>query len=122
MVELETARAQAGSRLYLQGEPRDRQSAERSDSTGYFARVSTPDEVERVWHEEWSDTILRVCLDRVRSEVTPVTYEAFELFACRGWPAERVAQELGLTENAVFGAKRRVLARIRELKPSVDDV
>jgi RNA polymerase sigma-70 factor (ECF subfamily) len=101
---------------------REVQIVDAPDSTGYFARIGEPDDLERVWNEEWSDAILRVCLERVRQEVKPVTYEAFELFALRGWPAERVADELGITENAVFGAKRRVLARIRELKPNVDDV
>ena len=32
-----------------------------------------------------------------------------------------VAEQLGMTANAVYGAKRRVLRRIRELKPFMED-
>jgi RNA polymerase sigma-70 factor (ECF subfamily) len=57
----------------------------------------------------------------VRSEVKPETMRAFERFALDELPADEVAAELGLTQNAVFGAKRRVLGRIRELLPLVED-
>lgn len=73
-----------------------------------------------VWDEEWRAAVMRQCLAEVRAEVQPATFEAFDLFACQGWPAEKVAQQLGMTANAVFGAKRRVLRRIRELLPAID--
>jgi len=40
--------------------------------------------------------------------------EAFRRFGVDGVPAGRVAEELGLSENAVFLAKSRVLKRLRE--------
>ena len=35
---------------------------------------------------------------------------------------EDVARRLKMTPNAVYGAKRRVLARIKEIQPFVEDV
>lgn len=55
------------------------------------------------------------CLETVRAEVSAQTMDAFHLFAVLGMPAREVAHQLKMTENAVFGAKRRVLERVREL-------
>ena len=50
----------------------------------------------------------------VQSDFTPTTWEAFRRFGVDGVPAGRVAEELGLSENAVILAKSRVLKRLRE--------
>ncbi len=42
------------------------------------------------------------------------TWEAFRRFGVDGVPAGQVAEELGLSENAVILAKSRVLKRLRE--------
>jgi len=42
------------------------------------------------------------------------TIQAFELFVLKEWPADKVASHLGISQNAVFKAKRRVLSRMRE--------
>lgn len=76
---------------------------------------------EQLWEAEWRDSVARACLDLVRSEVQASTFEAFERFALEGRPAEEVAAELGLTPNAVYTAKRRVLRRVRELRPLLED-
>lgn len=55
------------------------------------------------------------CLETVRAEVSAQTMDAFHLFAVLGMPAREVAHQLNMSENAVFGAKRRVLERVREL-------
>ena len=79
------------------------------------------DEMERVWEEEWQDAIARECLAQVRREVQEATFRAFELHAIEGLAVAEVARQLKLTPNAVYGAKRRVLRRIRELKPFMED-
>ena len=79
------------------------------------------EDMERVWEEEWRDAVARECLAQVRREVQETTYAAFEQHAIEGLPVEEVARRLGLTPNAVYGAKRRVLRRIRELRPLMED-
>ena len=81
----------------------------------------SPDEMERVWEEEWQDAIARECLAQVRREVQETTFRAFEMHAIEGVQVAQVARRLRLTTNAVYGAKRRVLRRIRELKPFMED-
>lgn len=86
------------------------------------AALIADDRLEAFFDAEWRDAVLRQCMAQVRAEVQASTWRAFELFACEEWPARRVADELGITENAVFGAKRRVLQRIQELRPQVDEL
>ncbi len=86
-----------------------------------LAGLAGEDELHEVWEREWRDAVLWECLKLVRAEVMPETFRAFELFALQERPAEQVAQELGMTANAVFGAKRRVLQRVGELMPLIED-
>jgi RNA polymerase sigma factor (sigma-70 family) len=98
------------------------QVAGQPDQTDFFAQLGDEDRWEQVWEQEWRHAVMRQCLEEVRREVDPTTFEAFELFASRGWPAARVAKQLGLTANAVFIAKHRILRRIRELLPQMETV
>lgn len=77
---------------------------------------SAPDEasMSATWEAEWRRAIIEVCLQEVRRIFEPATVRAFELFVLQEWPAERVAAELGISRNAVFKAKHRVLTRMRE--------
>jgi DNA-directed RNA polymerase specialized sigma24 family protein len=47
--------------------------------------------------------------------------EAFELFAKDGLSAQEVAEQLGMTTNAVYLAKQHILKRIRELLPYMEE-
>jgi RNA polymerase sigma-70 factor (ECF subfamily) len=66
------------------------------------------DESERI-------LILRRCLDVVRGEFEPRTWDAFwKVVIEENEPAE-VARSLGISRNAVYLAKSRVLSRLTEL-------
>jgi RNA polymerase sigma-70 factor, ECF subfamily len=89
--------------------------AAQTDGTDFFAQLSDDDHLRSEWDAQWQEGILRQALAQVRDDVQAATYEAFDLFALQDWPAAKVAEKLGITENAVFGAKRRVLRRLREI-------
>jgi len=82
--------------------------------------VADPTDLEGVFEEEWQDAVLRQGLETVRQEVEPRTFEAFDLFVHQAWPARRVAEHLGMTEDAVFAAKHRLLRRLRDLLPRLE--
>lgn len=67
---------------------------------------------------EWSDNlhahILEVALARIRGDFQASTWDAFERIWCMGLPAPDVARTLGMTIDAVYAAKARVLRRLRE--------
>jgi RNA polymerase sigma factor (sigma-70 family) len=70
---------------------------------------------ETAWEAIFEQAMLSVLLDLVRQEFSPETYQAFELVALYELPADRAAAITGLSRNAVYLARRRVLARLREL-------
>ena len=77
---------------------------------------------ERTFDEEWQREVLAQCLEEIRGEVGAQTFEAFDLFGIRGVPARVVGDHLGMSENAVFLAKRRTLLRLREVLPVMERV
>lgn len=103
------------------GRARELQLAGDGEQTDFFAAIADPHEMERLWEQEWRASVLQQCLDEIRDEVEPHTFEAFHLFAAQGLSAEQVAEQLGMTANAVFSAKRRILRRVRELLPKWED-
>lgn len=58
---------------------------------------------------------MEAALDDIRREFDPATFQAFDLYARKDMPAREVARLLGLSRNAVYIAKTRVLARLREI-------
>ena len=64
--------------------------------------------------------ILRQTLEAIRAEFQPNTWQAFWQVTIDGQSAADVAQELGITANAVRQAKFRVLRRLRQKIAEVD--
>lgn len=86
-----------------------------------LANLPDADDSGALWEEEWRDAVLRECLSRIRNEVSETTFEAFRRFVLEERSAKDVAAELGTSQNAVFLAKRRVLERVRQLMPGVEE-
>jgi RNA polymerase sigma factor (sigma-70 family) len=70
---------------------------------------------EAAWEEVFEGNLLLALLEAVRREVGPETYQAFELTALHDVSPARAARLTGMTRNAVYLARKRVLARLREL-------
>jgi RNA polymerase sigma factor (sigma-70 family) len=93
-----------------------------TDGTGPLERIPDDDPQVQLWEEEWQQAVLHQCLREIRGAFEPKTVEAFELFAWKGLSAGEVAARLGMTPNAVFLAKHKILKRIRELVPRMEEV
>ncbi len=72
-----------------------------------------PDEAN--WDAEFEDRLFAWACAQVRREVSEATWRAFWRTAVDDWPGKEVAAELGLTITAVYSARSRVLARLKEL-------
>jgi len=82
---------------------------------GFLERLSDPaDDLAREWDRDHDKHVVEKLLAVVQTDFTPATWEAFRRCGVDGIPAGRVAEELGLSENAVILAKSRVLKRLRE--------
>ena len=69
--------------------------------------------LSRVWDKEHDRHVTQRLLQIIRGEFTEKTWLAFQRFALADEPAETVAADLGMTVNAVFIAKSRVLTAPR---------
>jgi RNA polymerase sigma-70 factor (ECF subfamily) len=58
--------------------------------------------------------LVRRALELMRAEFQPATWKACWEFVVNGRSAAAVAAELGISENAVFIAKFRVIRRLKE--------
>jgi len=86
-----------------------------SGATAALQQIADPDSaLNRQWDEEHDRYVLHCLLDLVEEEFEPVTLQAFRRLAVDGVSGAEASQELGLSVSAVYGAKSRVLARIRQ--------
>jgi RNA polymerase sigma-70 factor (ECF subfamily) len=70
--------------------------------------------LSRLWDEQHDRQVLTALMEHVRPEFAVATWQAFCRVALDGVPAREIAQELGMSVNAVLIAKSRVLGRLRE--------
>jgi RNA polymerase sigma factor (sigma-70 family) len=70
--------------------------------------------LSRQWDREHDNHVVRKVLALIEPEFRPATWQAFCRLVFDEAAPESVAAELGLTVNAVFIAKSRVLRRLRQ--------
>jgi len=86
-----------------------------TDFGSYLARLEDPaDDLAREWDRDHDLHVMRRLLDRIKGDFEPKTWELFRRFVMDGQTADEVAAACATTPNAVYIAKSRVLARLRE--------
>ena len=71
-------------------------------------------DLETAWDAEWRKNLLDAALARVRRQVDPRQFQIFDCYVSRGWPAARVARELGVNIAQVYLGKHRVGALLKK--------
>jgi RNA polymerase sigma-70 factor (ECF subfamily) len=74
---------------------------------------------EAEWEAEWRERVFAWACEQVRRDVADVAWQAFSRTALQGESCKQVAAELGVNVAAIYLARSRVLARLRELVQSV---
>ena len=67
-------------------------------------------------HQAWADALLESWLIRIRADFGRRTMEIFTRTVLQEESPEDVARDLGVTRNAVFMARHRVLKRLRRVR------
>jgi len=102
---------------------RQRQRAVRSLATAEDVAPdpAAPDDLLLLEEAEYRQHLVARAMEVMRADFESTTWQACWELAALGRPAAEVARELGLTVNAVYLAKSRVLARLRrELEGLLD--
>jgi RNA polymerase sigma-70 factor (ECF subfamily) len=77
--------------------------------------------LSHLWDREYERHVASRLLELIEPEFEPITWQAFRRYVQDEAPVDVVAAELGLTRNAVYIAKSRVLRRLRqELQGLID--
>lgn len=96
---------------------RDRKRRESREDKALAQRspeVNLPDGAETFWETEYQVELTRRALRLMQAEFAPATWKACWETVVQGKSSSEVAQELGISENAVYIAKCRVLRRLRQ--------
>jgi RNA polymerase sigma-70 factor, ECF subfamily len=83
-------------------------------SAAGFVDAADDDAAAAFEEAEYQQYVVQQALELMQAEFQPDTWKACWEYMIVGKPAEGVAKELGLTVNAVYLAKSRVLSRLRE--------
>ncbi|WP_020467988.1 RNA polymerase sigma factor [Zavarzinella formosa] len=72
------------------------------------------DGADSFWEREYRHELTARALQLMQADFAPTTWKACWEFVAQGRSAADVASELGITENAVYLAKCRILRRLRQ--------
>jgi RNA polymerase sigma-70 factor (ECF subfamily) len=101
---------------------RHEQPAGDSDARALLDELPAREEVSTLWDREYARHLFTWAAEQVRGGFEASSWQAFWQTAVEGKGAKEVAAALGLSVGAVYIAKSRVLARLREQLQQVQDV
>lgn len=94
---------------------RQRRDVRRNKAVAQLPReTELPDGAEAFWEKEYQKELTRRALRLMQTEFALNTWKACWETVVQGRPSDEVARELGLSENAVYIARCRVLRRLRQ--------
>jgi len=79
-------------------------------------------DLSQLWNREHDRHVSRRLLELIKPEFKSTTWQAFERLTIDGVTPADVAKELGISRNAVFIAKSRVMRRFRQEVQGLSDV
>jgi RNA polymerase sigma-70 factor (ECF subfamily) len=102
--------------------PRERTIADSSTGTSFWDMIADDSAVKHTWETQWRRMVLERCLQQVRREFDSRVFKAFELYALSEKSVAEVGRTLGMSRNAIYVAKSRVLSRLRRLLTEFEEV
>ena len=66
------------------------------------------------WEVEYQRRLAAIAMERIKNEFQPNTWRAFQLVAVDGLPVAEVARQVAMSAGAIYVAKSRVLARLKD--------
>lgn len=86
------------------------------DTTTNKMLDSTPAETdgEDTWEVEYQRRLAAIAMEKIKTEFQESSWQAFWLTAVDGLSASEVSKRIGLSTGAIYVAKSRVLARLKD--------
>lgn len=85
-------------------------------NTATIERIEDEDggDLERVWEAEWKTNLTRVAMERVKLKVSPRQFQIFNAYVIKGWKADQVKRDLGVSLPQIYLAKHRVSGLLKK--------
>ena len=106
---------------FLDGRKRQVQGSGDSGAQEMLEEKSIHEEDAAAWDREYERRLFAWAAEQVRGEFQQATWQAFWQTAVEGKNAREVGTALGLSPGAVYVAKSRVLARLKQQIQQVQD-
>lgn len=87
-----------------------------------MGRIPADADLEDSWTRQWRRAVYKQCFEEARRRLDAKTITAFVKYVEQGIAPGTVAQELGMTVNAVYLAKHHVLRMIRQMIPQMEEI
>jgi RNA polymerase sigma-70 factor (ECF subfamily) len=101
-------------RDFLSRRCRQPQATGDAATLGILQAIPAADDESDQWEREYQRRLFAVAADKVRTVVDDATWQAFWRTAVDGQPARDVAEALRMSVGAVYVAKSRVVARMKQ--------
>jgi RNA polymerase sigma-70 factor (ECF subfamily) len=74
-------------------------------------------DLDAVWEASWKENLFEAAVARVKKKIEPKQFQIFDCYVRKEWPAQKVAERLGVSVGQVYLARHRVGALLkREIK------
>ena len=109
-------------RVFWRAKPRRTVASDDSEFEYRLAQLDDPSsDLSQIWNLQHDQHVLRALLKLVESEFEAQTWQAFLLVTFEGLEGKAAGEKLGISRNAVFVAKSRVLSRLRQVADGIVD-
>jgi RNA polymerase sigma factor (sigma-70 family) len=106
---------------YLRRRHRQPVGSGRSSVLRLLEALPEPGETADDYEASWEQHLLDIAIQEIRGEFEPSTWAAFWATTVENRPAKHVAAELGRSLGAVYIARSRVTARLRDAVQEIDE-
>ena len=79
------------------------------------------DDWDRLWEKEWKRHLFNMALEELKTQVQPGTFVAFEMYALQNKPVREVAEFLHMSVSAVYTAKSRCIADMKNIIANLEE-
>jgi RNA polymerase sigma factor (sigma-70 family) len=71
-------------------------------------------DLDEVWESSWKENLFEAAVARVKKKIEPKQFQIFDCYVRREWPAQKVAERLGVNVGQVYLARHRVGALLKK--------
>src|SRR6266404_8087350 len=71
-------------------------------------------DLDAVWETEWKENLFEAAIARAKKKVDHRQFQIFDCYVRKEWPAQKVADQLGVSVGQVYLARHRVSAVLKK--------